>query len=203
MSIECADDHIVISHTGEEVFVKDLIAGDRILTENGEGIVFECLPLGYEEEMYDVEVNSEDHLYYSNGIVSHNTTTAAAILLWHAIFKYKYDIAIVAQQRGQAVEILDRIRDMYENLPWWMQVGVFSWNRGSIKLGNKSRIYTAAATAGGLRGKSCHLLFLDEFAWVQQDIEFYTATYPVVSSGSNSKIIIASTPNGMNLFYKL
>ena len=131
------------------------------------------------------------------------TTTSAGILLWHAIFNKKYDIAIVAQQRGQAVEILDRIRDMYENLPWWMQVGVFSWNRGSIKLGNKSRIYTAAATSGGLRGKSCHLLFLDEFAWVQQDVEFYTATYPVVSSGTNSKIIIASTPNGMNLFYKL
>ena len=131
------------------------------------------------------------------------TTTVAAVLLWYAIFNKKYNIYVLAQQRGQAIEILDRIKEMYELLPWWFQPGVYTWNRGSIQLGNKSRIVTAATGGSGVRGKSVHLLYLDEFAWVENDVEFYTATYPVVSSGDKSKIIITSTPNGMNLFYKI
>ncbi len=131
------------------------------------------------------------------------TTTVAAVLLWYAIFNRKYNIYVLAQQRGQAMEILDRIKEMYELLPWWFQPGVHSWNKGSIQLGNKSKIVSAATGGSGVRGKSVNLLYLDEFAWVENDVEFYTATYPVVSSGSTSKIIITSTPNGMNLFYKL
>lgn len=134
---------------------------------------------------------------------SGKTTTVAAILLWYAIFNRKYDIYICAQQRGQAIEILDRIKEIYELLPWWFQPGVLSWNRGSVRLGNKTRIVTAATGGSGVRGKSVHILYLDEFAFVENDVQFYTATYPVVSSGSSSKIIITSTPNGMNLFYKL
>lgn len=87
------------------------------------------------------------------------TTTVAAILLWYAIFNEKFDIAIVAQQKGQAVEILDRIREMYENLPWWMQPGVFSWNKGSIRLGNKTKVFTAATGGSGVRGKSINILY--------------------------------------------
>jgi hypothetical protein len=131
------------------------------------------------------------------------TTTVAAVLMWYAIFNKKFNIYVLAQQKGQAIEILDRIKEMYELLPWWMQPGVYTWNRGSIQLGNKSRIVTAATGGSGVRGKSVHLLYLDEFAWVENDVEFYTATYPVVSSGASSKIIITSTPNGMNLFYKI
>lgn len=131
------------------------------------------------------------------------TTTVAAVLLWYAIFNKKYNIYVLAQQKGQAIEILDRIKEMYELLPWWFQPGVHTWNRGSVQLGNKSRIVTAATGGSGVRGKSVHLLYLDEFAWVENDTEFYTATYPVVSSGQSSKIIITSTPNGMNLFYKI
>ncbi|USV40891.1 terminase large subunit [Xanthomonas phage BUDD] len=131
------------------------------------------------------------------------TTTVAAVLLWYAIFNKKYNIYVLAQQRGQAMEILDRIKEMYECLPWWFQPGIHTWNKGSVQLGNKSKIVTAATGGSGVRGKSVNLLYLDEFAWVDNDHEFYTATYPVVSSGDTSKIIITSTPNGMNLFYKL
>lgn len=201
--LEGADKHIVITADGDQVFLEDIVPGTLIDTDEGPSEVTACYDLGYEEQMYDVEVDSESHLYYSNGIVSHNTTTVAAVLLWYAIFNKKYNIYVLAQQRGQAMEILDRIKEMYECLPWWFQPGVYVWNKGSIQLGNKSRIVTAATGGSGVRGKSVHLLYLDEFAWVENDVEFYTATYPVVSSGSTSKIIITSTPNGMNLFYKL
>jgi Terminase large subunit, T4likevirus-type, N-terminal/Terminase RNaseH-like domain len=131
------------------------------------------------------------------------TTTVAAVLLWYAIFNKKYNIYVLAQQRGQAMEILDRIKEMYECLPWWFQPGIHTWNKGSVQLGNKSKIVSAATGGSGVRGKSVNLLYLDEFAWVENDTEFYTATYPVVSAGASSKIIITSTPNGMNLFYKI
>lgn len=160
------------------------------------------MPFGYQERaMAKIIANRFSILRWPRQMGK--TTTVAAVLLWYAIFNKKYNIYVLAQQRGQAIEILDRIKEMYELLPWWFQPGVFTWNRGSIQLGNKSRIVTAATGGSGVRGKSVHLLYLDEFAWVDNDVEFYTATYPVVSSGNTSKIIITSTPNGMNLYYKL
>lgn len=131
------------------------------------------------------------------------STCIAAILLWNAVFKDKYKIAILANKGDQAREILGRLQLMYEELPWWMQPGVSTWNKGNIVLGNRSEVFTAATTGSGIRGRSVNLLYLDEFAFVENDVEFYTGTYPVVTSGTDTKIIITSTPNGMNLFYKL
>ena len=131
------------------------------------------------------------------------STCIAAILLWNAIFNDKYKIAILANKGDQAREILGRLQLMYEELPWWMQPGVSTWNKGNIVLGNRSEVFTAATTGSGIRGRSVNLLYLDEFAFVENDVEFYTGTYPVITSGENTKIIITSTPNGMNLFYKL
>ena len=131
------------------------------------------------------------------------STCVAAILLWYAIFNEDYKIAILAHKSDQAREILGRLQLMYEELPWWMQPGVVTWNKGNIILGNRSEVFTAATTGSGVRGRSINLMYLDEFAFVENDVEFYTGTYPVVTSGSTTKIFITSTPNGMNLFYKL
>lgn len=131
------------------------------------------------------------------------STCVAAILLWYAIFNEEYKIAILAHKGDQAREILGRLQLMYEELPWWMQPGVVTWNKGNIILGNRSEVFTAATTGSGVRGRSINLMYLDEFAFVENDVEFYTGTYPVVTSGSTTKIFITSTPNGMNLFYKL
>lgn len=131
------------------------------------------------------------------------STCVAAILLWYAIFNEEYKIAILAHKGDQAREILGRLQLMYEELPWWMQPGVSTWNKGNIILGNRSEIFTAATTGSGVRGRSINLMYLDEFAFVENDVEFYTGTYPVVTAGKTTKIFITSTPNGMNLFYKL
>lgn len=131
------------------------------------------------------------------------STTVAAILLWHVVFNEEYNVAILANKRDQAAEIMQRLQLMYEELPWWMQPGVSVWNKGNIKLGNRSTAFIAATGGTGIRGKSVNLVYLDEFAWVDNDAEFYTSTYPVVTSGTSTKIIITSTPNGMNLFYKI
>jgi hypothetical protein len=133
------------------------------------------------------------------------TTTAAGYMLWSVLFQENYNIAILANKGSLAREILDRIRYSYEYLPRWLQQGIIVWNKGNIELENGSKIAAYATSASGVRGGSYNLIFLDEFAFVPQNManEFFTSTYPVISSGTTTKVIIVSTPCGLNHFYKM
>lgn len=133
------------------------------------------------------------------------TTTTVGYMLWCVLFNDNYSIAILANKGSLAREILGRIQYAYEYLPIWMQQGILVWNRGNIELENKSKIYAYATSGAGVRGGTYNLVFLDEFAFVPNNIaeEFFTSTYPVISSGQTTKVIIVSTPNGLNLFYKM
>jgi hypothetical protein len=133
------------------------------------------------------------------------TTTAAGYMLWYVLVQENYNIAILANKGSLAREILDRIKYAYEYLPKWLQQGIQVWNKGNIELENGSKIFAYATSASGVRGGSYNLIFLDEFAFVPHNMaqEFFTATYPVISSGKTTKVIIVSTPNGLNQFYKM
>jgi hypothetical protein len=133
------------------------------------------------------------------------TTTVGAYILWKALFTEDYNIAILANKRSQAIEILSRIQLMYEHLPKWLQQGVLEWNKASIKLENGTEIIASSTSSSAIRGTSQNLIYLDEFAFVPNNIqeEFFTSVFPTISSGKTSKVIVTSTPNGMNLFYKL
>lgn len=131
------------------------------------------------------------------------TTLVAAYLLWAAIFNSEFTIAILANKADQSREIMARLQLMYENLPFFLQPGVRGWNKGDIYLANESKVFCSATSGSSIRGRSVNLVYLDEFAFVQNDVEFYTSTYPVVTAGTDTKVIITSTPKGMNLFYKL
>lgn len=131
------------------------------------------------------------------------TTTIAAFLLYKAMFTKDYKIGVLANKKANAREILSRIQLMYENLPFWLKIGLKTWNKSTIHFSNGSKIFAAATTSSSIRGESVNCILLDEFAFVKNADEFYTSTHPVVSSGKDTKIIITSTPNGMNLFYKL
>jgi hypothetical protein len=131
------------------------------------------------------------------------TTTVAAYLLYEAIFNKNMRIAVLANKGDTAREILDRIKKMFEELPWFLKPGVQEWNKGSIELSNGSKIISAATSSSSIRGQSMNIIYLDELAFIQNDVEFFTSTYPVISAGKTTKVIITSTPNGMNLFYKL
>ena len=137
------------------------------------------------------------------GRQSGKSVTTAAFLLWQLIFNEEYKIAILANKAATSREILSRIQRMFEALPWWLKPGVKEWNKSSFELSTGSKIVAAATSSSSIRGLSCNCLMLDEFAFVDNDVEFYTSTFPVLSSGQNTKIIITSTPNGMNLFYKI
>jgi hypothetical protein len=133
------------------------------------------------------------------------TTTTVGYMLWAAIFNDEYTVGILANKGQLARDILGRIQKAYEYLPHWLQQGIMTWNKGSLELENGSKIFAYATSAAGVRGGTYNLIFLDEFAFVPHNmaVEFFTSTYPVISSGQTSKVIIVSTPNGLNLFYKM
>lgn len=133
------------------------------------------------------------------------TQTVAALLLWYVLFHENFSIAILANKDRQAREILSRIQNMYEHLPKWLQQGIVTWNKGDIELENGSKILASATSSSAIRGTSQNLVYLDEFAFVPSNLqeEFFNSVYPTISSGKTSKVLITSTPNGMNMFYKI
>ena len=135
---------------------------------------------------------------------SGKSISSVGYLLWYAIFKPEQTIAVLANKGATAREMLSRVTLMLENLPFFLQPGCKALNKGSIEFSNNSRIIAAATSGSSIRGMSVNLLFLDEFAFVENAGEFYTSTYPVVSSGTTSRVIITSTANGLgNIYHKL
>lgn len=135
------------------------------------------------------------------------TTTIVGTMLWFVLFNQTYNIAILANKFQQAREILSRIKLAYENLPKWIQQGIVpgGWNKGSIEIENGSKILASATSSSAVRGGSFNMIYLDEFAFVQPNLqeEFFASVYPTISSGETSKVVITSTPKGMELFYKI
>ena len=136
---------------------------------------------------------------------SGKSTTVVSYLLHYALFNDNVNIAILANKASTARDLLGRLQLAYENLPKWIQQGVLIWNRGSLELENGSKILAASTSASAVRGGSYNIIFLDEFAFVPNHIaeDFFSSVYPTISSGQSTKLIIVSTPHGMNHFYKI
>src|SRR5210317_2095492 len=135
---------------------------------------------------------------------SGKSISSVIYILWYAVFNSEKTVAILANKGSTAREMLSRITLALENLPFFLQPGCKALNKGSIEFSNNSKIVAAATTGSSIRGLSINLLFLDEFAFVENANEFYTSTYPVVSAGKETKVIITSTANGIgNTFHKI
>jgi len=133
------------------------------------------------------------------------TTTTVAFLLWTILFQDSQTVAVLANRGETARGILGKLQLAYENLPMWLQQGVVEWNKGRVELENGSVIIASSTSSSAARSGSFNIVFLDEFAFVPSNIatDFFTSVYPVITAGTKTKIIIVSTPNGMNLFYKI
>jgi len=133
------------------------------------------------------------------------STTVVAYLMHYALFNDNVNIGILANKAPTARELLGRLQLAYENLPTWLQQGIIAWNKGSMELENGSKILASSTSASAVRGMSFNIIFLDEFAFIPNHIaeQFFSSVYPTISSGKSTKVIIISTPNGMNMFYKL
>lgn len=162
-------------------------------------------------EMYDFQKEMISTFHNNRFVITKcprqvgKTTTSVCYLLWTVLFQDAQNIAILANKGTTARDILGKLQLAYENLPIWLQQGVTDWNKSYIELENGSKITASSTSSSAARSGSYNIVFLDEFAFVPSNIatEFFTSVYPVITSGTKTKIIIVSTPNGMNLFYKL
>ena len=157
----------------------------------------------YQEKMFEHFKNNRFSIVLACR-QSGKSISSVAYLLWYAIFHPEKTVAVLANKGATAREMLARVTLMLEYLPFFLQPGTKALNKGSLEFSNNSRIIAAATSGSSIRGMSVNLLYLDEFAFVERAAEFYTSTYPVVSSGKQTQIIITSTANGIgNMYHKL
>ena len=136
---------------------------------------------------------------------SGKSTVVLSYLIHYIIFNENVNVAVLANKASTARDLLSRLQLAYEHLPTWMQMGVMNWNKGSLELENGSKILAASTSASAVRGGSYNIIFLDEFAFIPSNIaeQFFSSVYPTISSGQSSKVMIVSTPHGMNMYYKM
>lgn len=136
---------------------------------------------------------------------SGKSTTVLSYLLHYVLFNSSVNVAILANKGSLARELLGKLQLSYENLPLWLQQGVVSWNKGSIELENGSKVKSSATSSSAIRGMSFNTIFIDEYAFIPQHLaeQFFNSVYPTITAGSDTKVIIVSTPNGLNHFYKM
>ena len=201
----CADNHILVDINGNEVYARDSRPFKFLNKNNIILTIKNIYPLNQKVHMYDLALsNNTNHLYYTNGILSHNSTSYSIYVLWYTIFNPEKKILIAANKKATSLDILSKIQLAYELLPNWIKPGLTSFKKGEMSFGNRSTIVAEATSSDAARGTSCNILVLDEFAFAEQPDKFWASVYPIVSSDVNSKVIIVSTPNGVgNLFHKL
>ena len=201
-----ADTHIIFDANNEEIFIKDCIPFEtKVQTKYGLSYVISVDKTEEYDNMYDIEVDSKEHTYYTNDILSHNSITTVGYLLHYILFNKHKNVGILANRAKTARGILSKLKQSYRQLPKFLQSGVVEWNKGSIELENGCIVFADATSESASRSEAISLLILDEFAFVDNNKaeEFMKSVYPTISSGTTSKIFIFSTPNGMNHFYKL
>lgn len=133
------------------------------------------------------------------------TTTTVAYILHYILFNKEVRVAILANKLPTAREIMSRLQLAFEYLPDFLKKGVTKWNESTASFVNKSFAKADSTSGSSIRGQTYNIIFLDEFAHVPENLaeKFFNSTYPVISSGKKTKVIIVSTPNGLNMFYKL
>lgn len=204
MFLECADTHIVFNENMNEVFVKDLSINDYIQTKYGIKRVINIIKETNSICMCDITVNDENHRYYTNGILSHNTTTSALFMLHYILFNVDKNALVLGNKRRTSIEVLDKAKKIFLELPYFLRPGVYKWNEGEIALDNGCRLMAEATTINSGISFTFHCVLADEFAHIQPNImdKFYNNLFPTITAGK-ARFMITSTQNGYNLFYRL
>lgn len=201
----CADNHILFDENYNQIYVKDLHINDFIITNNGPQKIVNIIYDNKKICMGDITVDSDNHRYYTNKILSHNSTTTAIYCLWVILFNTDKSGLILSKSGPAGIDLLKKIKDMYLYLPYHLKIGTLKWNQSSISFDNNSSISTEAFSPTAGLGKTINFLILDEFAWCPpNDVDlFYSNIIPTITTITDSNVCIMSTQNGFNLFYKL
>jgi len=206
MYLEAADNHILINSFNEQIFLKNIKIGDNILTKEGPQKVVKLKKSFFKISMYDISIDSNEHLFYSNNIISHNTTTVSAYFAWHLCTHVDKSLAILANKNDTAKEIVSKVLDIFKGLPFFLKPGIINFGALGMRLDNGCQLLSQATTKTAQIGFTIHVLYADEFAHIQNNIvdDFWRSVYPTLASSMISQCIISSTPNGQqNLFFDL
>lgn len=204
-----ADKHRVIKSDHSCVWVEELKVGDLLKTDNGIEKVISNRSLGIKTHMYCLEVNTDDpndinnHLHYTNGILSHNTETVRIFMIHYMLFNEYKTIGIFSNKEDTSIEILSKIKTAYQSIPIWLQVGVAEWAKSAVVLENGSRIIANSTSSDSGRGFTYQLLLVDEAAYIENWDDFFGSIGPTITAGTKTKLILVSTPNGLNYFYNI
>lgn len=204
--IECADKHMLFDENLKIIYVDNLVENvSKVMTDRGPSTVKSVTISNTKVSMCDVSIDHPYHRYYTNGILSHNSTTTAIFCLWSVLFRNDRNALILSKSGPAGQDLIKKIKDMYLYLPYHLKLGTLKWNQSEIAFDNNSTISTEAFSPTAGLGKTINFLILDEFAWCPaNDVElFYNNILPTVTADTNSNICIMSTQNGFNLFYKL
>jgi hypothetical protein len=203
--LDCADIHILFDQDLNEVIVKDLSIGDLIMTRTGPSSIISIENTKIPVSMVDLSIDHPDHRYYTNNILSHNSITSSIILVWYLLFNHDKNAMILANVGDTAEELMDKIKSIIKGLPFFLKPGMVVNNVMSMRFDNGCRILAKTTTKTSGIGFTIHFLYMDEFAHINPNFieAFFRSTYPTVSSSKVSRIIITSTPNGMNKFHEI
>lgn len=205
LELDAADNHIIFKEGLIDTFIKDIKIGDKIHVKNGLDEITNIEILKHKVSMCDVTVADNNHRFYSNDILSHNTICSAIFIAWYLIFNIDKNALILSNKLDTTKEIIDKAKVIIENLPFFMKPGVLKYDVQNMKFDNGCRLIGQSTTGKAGISFTIHLLFLDEFAHIQDNIveSFFENVYPTLSSSLISRIIITSTPNGFNKFYEI
>lgn len=207
-TLECADNHIVYwqnpeTNLIEQIFVRELQEGDAVLTVTGLERILKVTKTSHTETMYDLVLDDEGHRYYTDGILSHNSTLYTIFSLWYCFFNPHKKILFAANKESTVKELLQRVKFGYTCLPKFLQMGVTNWSAKNITFENGSSICICACSADAARGQSVDVVILDEAAFIPPNImdEFVSSVFPTIASRPSGKVIAVSTPNGTSNWF--
>lgn len=194
----CADDHLLFDGVTNKVkYAKKFVVGDLLITKKGTDKIVEIIIHKSKKPMYDLMDVENGKRYFTNGLLSHNSTVVSIFCTWYAMFHDHKTVVIVSKDKESAKDVLDKIKISIENLPMGLQQGLIEWNKSSIHFENGSKILVKA----NARGATGNVLLIDEAAFVRGWGEFSQSSLPIITVSKDSKLILVSTPNGKNHFF--
>lgn len=209
IKLQCADNHLIyssINYVESYIFVKDLTQNHYVYTEYGWKKVLYIHELNNEQYMCDITIQNNEHNYFCNNILSHNTTSTCSYFCWYLIFHADRNLMITANKESTTKEILKKCMEMFKGLPYFLKPGIEEYSKTTLRIENGCSLRAVATTGDSATGDSINILLIDECALIPQNIikEFWASVFPTLSSFKQSQIIVLSTPRGRTgLYYEL
>lgn len=203
--IECADNHLLYTPRGKTIFARKLKVGDSLLTRKGVSKITKVKKLFQKTFVFDLTIETGDHSYYTNDFVSHNSVVSGIFIVWYLLTNSHKTVVLTSVNEKKVKDLVEKIENILKELPFYMKLGMIYKNVLSHKYDNECKLLAETTTNASGAGATAGLFYADEFALIQKRLirEFFRTIYPTLSASEVSRMIITSTPRGLNKFYEI